>query len=107
MCSLPPLPSRNSEIVSLILYMSQMTLCHLVKGSLKTLVQLGILHSTLEYLRVLVLNIFVKYSVNIVFIFSEYVLAYSEEKEKAPQAQEKVHKPLANDKKLISHMLAD
>lgn len=76
-----------------------MTLCHLVKGSLKTLVQLGILHSTLEYLRVLVLNIFVKYSVN--------VLAYSEEKEKAPQAQEKVHKPLANDKKLISHMLAD
>lgn len=40
----------------------------------------------------LVLNIFVKYSVTL--------LAYSGEKEKATQTQEKVHKPLASDKKL-------
>lgn len=57
----PPLPSWDCEIVSLTLYVLQVTSCH----PLMTLVQLCILHSTLERLRVLVLNVFVKYSMNI------------------------------------------
>lgn len=65
---------------------------YLKKKKRHLLVQLCILHSTLGCLRVLVLNIFVKYSVTL--------LAYSGEKEKATQTQEKVHKPLASDKKL-------